>query len=329
MALWVIKGGARGEYEARMLEHKLVAIGWEELGDLSRVIGREGLEALYRRTYPDASRARMANQVAQLWAFRERIVIGDWVVVPWKTMQGIAVGRVESGYEYRGDLEPDMRHTRRVTWLRTDIPRAAFEQDLLYSFGAFMAVCQVTRNDAEARVRLVVEGRRAPSGEEPTPDVAEVAKDEILSYISRRFKGHHLARLVEGVFEAQGYVTRMSPPGRDGGVDILAGSGPMGLDEPRVCIQVKSGDGRLDVDVFRAFLGVKQQYNAQQGLLVGWGGFTQQALAEAATHFFTVRLWDRSQLLAAVLANYAGLPEDLRAELPLRQIWALRPIEPD
>jgi restriction system protein len=300
------------------------------LGDLSGVTEREALAAVYREAYPDASPSRMANHVGQLWAFVQRISVGDWVVVPWKTFQGIAVGRVESAYEYRDDLEPDMRHTRRVSWVKTDIARSAFEPDLLYSFGAFMTVCQVTRNDAEARVRLVVEGHPRPSnGEEPKPDVAEVAKDEILAFISRRFKGHHLARLVEGVFEAQGYVTRTSPPGRDGGVDILAGSGPMGLDAPRICIQVKSSDGRLDVDVFRAFLGVKQQYNAEQGLLVGWGGFTQPALAEAGKHFFSVRLWDKSQLLDAVLAHYARLPEDLRTELPLRQIWALRPTEPE
>ncbi|MHB9036592.1 MAG: hypothetical protein ACYC64_07985 [Armatimonadota bacterium] len=31
----------------------------------------------------------------------------------------------------------------------------------------------------------------------------------------------------------------MSPPGSDGGADILAGGGAMGFNPPRLCIQVK------------------------------------------------------------------------------------------
>ena len=30
------------------------------------------------------------------------------------------------------------------------MPRTAFEQDLLHSFGAFMTVCNISRNDAES-----------------------------------------------------------------------------------------------------------------------------------------------------------------------------------
>ena len=34
-----------------------------------------------------------------------------------------------------------------------EIPRSNFGQDLLYSFGAFMKVCRIGRNDAENQVR--------------------------------------------------------------------------------------------------------------------------------------------------------------------------------
>jgi hypothetical protein len=33
--------------------------------------------------------------------------------------------------------------------LRNDIPRAAFTQKLLYSFGAYMTVCKIERDNAE------------------------------------------------------------------------------------------------------------------------------------------------------------------------------------
>ena len=82
--------------------------------------------------------------------------------------------------------------------------------------------------------------------EEPI-DVGEYAKDQIVKHIGRKFKGHDLARLVEAILEAQGYVTRTSPPGPDGGVDILAAKGPLGFDAPRICIQVKSSATPIDV----------------------------------------------------------------------------------
>ena len=39
---------------------------------------------------------------------------------------------------------------------------------------------------------------------------------------------------------AEGYITEFSAPGPDGGVDILAGGGTLGFQEPRLCVQVKS-----------------------------------------------------------------------------------------
>ena len=36
-----------------------------------------------------------------------------------------------------------------------DIPRSNFDQDLLYSLGAFLTICEVKRNDAEKRIRAM------------------------------------------------------------------------------------------------------------------------------------------------------------------------------
>ena len=39
--------------------------------------------------------------------------------------------------------------------------------------------------------------------------------------------------------------------------------------------------------------------------------------------FFTIRLWDSGDLLAAILKNNEKFPDDLQAELPLKRVWAL------
>jgi restriction system protein len=332
MALWMVRAGRNGEQEEGALEHGVVSIGWNELPDLSSIRSRDELRALYEEYYPTETKMKVANAVGQIWAFISRIQTDDLAAIPLKTRSAFAIGRVKGPYQYRTDLRPNILHTRPVEWIQTDLPRTAFEQDqdLLYSFGAIMTVCQIKRNDAERRVRAILEGQRiawAPGAEEDEGveevDVEQVARDQILGHISTHFKGHALARLVDAVLQGQGYVTRVSEPGPDGGVDILAGAGPMGFDQPRLCVQVKSSESRADVNVLRSLQGTIGNFGAQQGLLVSWGGFTAPTLEEARHAFFAVRLWDSDGLIEAVLRNYDALPESVQAELPLKRIWAL------
>lgn len=334
MALWKVQLGKHGKQETAALEHNVVTIGWDDLGDLSKIRSREELENVYGGIYSEKRPNSVANQVGQIWAFLSRIQVNDWVACPLKTRSAVAIGVVQSGYEYRKDLGDRVHHTRRVKWLKTDLPRTAFDQDLLYSFGAFMTVCKIERNDAESRVRAIVEGKALP---QPVPesgsvseataielqDVEIFAKDQIQRFIAQKFRGHKLAELVEAVLKAQGDVTLRMAPGPDGGVDILAGSGPLGFGSPRLCVQVKSSDSPVDVGVLRELRGTMEANHAEHGLLVSWGGFKSSVLREGVPAFFKIRLWDQGDLLRQLLDNYDRLPETLKADLPLKRVWAL------
>jgi predicted Mrr-cat superfamily restriction endonuclease len=52
---------------------------------------------------------------------------------------------------------------RPVRWLKAEVPRDVFRQDLLYSFGAFMTVCEISRNDALQRVEAVIRQAAIPA----------------------------------------------------------------------------------------------------------------------------------------------------------------------
>ncbi len=337
MAVWLVRAGRYGEREDLALERGVVVIGWEELPDLSHINSREALQALMEQAYPHAKRNTIANWLGQVWTFIHRIQEGDLVVLPLKRRSAIAIGQITGPYQYRPDFPEDARHTRPVNWLQTDIPRSAFDQDILYSLGAFMTVCRIRRNNAEERIKAILEGRKPatslPKGEpeieegEAPVDLETYARDLIRQYIGRKFRGHDLERLVAAVLRAQGYKVLLPPVGADGGVDIVAGRGPMGFDPPRLCVQVKSSDHPQDIKVLRELQGVMKHFGAEQGLLVSWGGFKSTALNEARRVFFEIRLWDADDLLDALLDNYDRLPEDLRAELPLKRIWTLVPEE--
>jgi len=324
MSVWLVRAGSRGEQEEGALSNNVVTISWEELPDLSKIKTKEELSELYIKTYPTAKKMEAANHVGQIWRFLHEIQKGDLVVLPLKAQSAVAIGKVIGDYEY-GKITSNIKHIRRVEWIKT-LPRSAFDQDILYSLGAFMTVCKIERNDAENRIKKVLKGEKPPSdgeGHKEEIDIEEYARDQIIKFLNARLKGHDLARLVTAILNAQGYVTTMSPPGPDGGVDILASSGPFGFDNPRICVQVKSSLAPIDVSVLRELQGVMQKVRASQGLLVSWGGFTQRALQEARDSFFTIRLWDQGSILNEIFKCYDKFDSDLKAELPLKRIWAL------
>ena len=340
MAAWLVRAGRNGEFETVALEKGYAVIGWDRLQDLREIKNRDELYDVCQKAYPEKGRSAIANYVGQLWGFKEKIMIGDLIVLPLKTRAAIAVGKVEGPYEYRDDLPMGVRHARRVKWIRTDIPRSAFGQDLLYSLGAFMTVCRIKRNDAEKRIEAILQGKpdaivtQAEKGEpksdsenEVEIDYEEAALDQIREYIGRKFKGHGMARLVDSVLKAQGYHTRLSPEGPDEGADILAGKGKLGFDSPKICVQVKSSDSPIDVSVLRELEGVMKNFRAEHGILVSWGGFKGSVLKESTKSFFDVRLWDANDFVRVLLEGYDQLPEEIKAELPLQRIWAKVPEE--
>ena len=329
MAIWLVRAGGHGEREEAALEKGMVVLGWDDLPDLSAIKSGEALAQLLKDTYPDEGPNKLSNWNGQLWAFRERIQKDDLVILPLKRRSAIAIGRIAGAYSYQAE-GTDGYHKRPVKWLRTDIPRTAFDQDLLYSFGAFMTVCQISRNNAELRIKAVLEGKKVSGdgdqidADGPVPtDIPQYAEDRIRAFVEQKFKGHGLARLVDAVLQATGYTTAVSPPGPDGGVDIVAGRGPMGFDPPRLCVQVKSSSGPVNVEVIQRLHGSMKSVGADQGLLISWGGFNAKVPIEERNQFFSIRLWDSGDLIQALLENYEKLYPDIQAVLPLKRIWVL------
>jgi restriction system protein len=341
--IYLTRAGKRGEDEEFSLDHGLAIIGFQEVPSLEDSQDYDAVLKIVQDSLPGKKPRAIGNIAGQLWAFAVAMNKDDIVVLPRKLTSQIAIGRVKGPYRYQ-KVGGELRHTRPVDWVRPDVPRTAFEQDLLHSFGAFMTVCNVSRNDAERRVTAVMAGkpdpgpsvaREKPGGAPPTvepeevPDLGQLAHDQIVAHIQTRFAGHALATLVDAVLRADGWVTKLSPPGADGGVDILGGRGSLGLDDPRLCVQVKSQNAPADVTVYRTLQGTMQTYKAEQGLLVCWGGFNKVVLAEARQGHFTVRLWDSTDVVEAVYRTYEHLPAEIQADLPLKRAWMLVPEDTD
>jgi restriction system protein len=140
MSVWLVRAGKNGEREDEVLNNGIAAIGWTKLPDLSDIKSKEELKSRFDQVYPGKKKKSKANEVGQVWTFIHRMEEGDLVVLPSKFSASVAIGKIKGPYEYRKDLSAITFHTRPVEWIKTDISRTAFEQDLLYSLGAFMTV---------------------------------------------------------------------------------------------------------------------------------------------------------------------------------------------
>lgn len=336
--LWIVRAGRNGERELDAIEQGKLMLGFGDVGDLSVLGSREAIFDHLAEAMPDGGVNRRKNFAAQLNQFANVIAVGDLVVLPRKLTSGVAIGKVAGPYTF----EPEWvsRHTRLVSWLNEAVPRDAFKPDLRHSFGAFMTVCEIKRNKALERVQAVLATGQDPGAllgkqgkapvaapdedieaDEVATDIEDLAGQQIVSLIKSEFAGHALADLVAEILEVEGYTTRVSPPGADGGVDILAAGGTLGLGEDRICVQVKSGDGPANHDVVLRLIGSVSNSQARTGLLVSLGGVNSVAQKELDNNFFKLRLWQMSDLLRALYRTYGSLSAETRTKLPLKQIW--------
>lgn len=338
----MIRAGRLGERTDWALENGLVGGGWDGLPDLSSFReDREGLSELVE-SIVGSSKSRVANYTGQLWSMINRIKVDDFMVLSIKSTSQIAIGRVTKAYWY-DPSEPDLsrRHRLGVDWIRTDIPKSLVKQDLLYQLGSALTVFQVGNSDAEYRLGQLLEGKPDPGARssyvidrqnaevdenlaEPLEEALnfeELAQDEIARRLQEDFKGHDLSELVTALLECEGFTCRNSPPGADGGVDVLAGMGPLGMDSPRLVVQVKSQSGAVSDTVLQQLNGAINRYQADQALLVTFGGVTGPAKNYLETQYFSVRVWTLGEILRRLFEHYPKLSDEIRAKVPIKQIW--------
>ena len=197
-----------------------------------------------------------------------------------------------------------------------------------------------TLRDPEAfykeAVRLYREWKAKQPEEEP-PVVGEVEIEDKEASITfeqaeeqawAEIEQHHpydFQDLVASLLRAMGYhVSWVAPPGRDGGIDVLAWSDPLGTRPPRIKVQVKRLGTNVDVDGLRSFLALLGEDDV--GLFVTTSGFTKAAEQEARTQEKRkVTLVNLERLFDLWVEHYGKLDESAKRRLPLKPIYFLSP----
>lgn len=155
-------------------------------------------------------------------------------------------------------------------------------------------------------------------------EAEEQAWFEIDQYL-RGMNPFDFQELVASLLRAMGYhVSWTSPPGKDGGMDIIAWTDPLGTRPPRIKVQVKRQVQTIGVDGLRSFMSLLGEDDV--GIFVSMGGFTKDAEELARTQERRkVTLIGLEALFDLWVEHYAELTDDARRRLPLRPIHFLAP----
>jgi restriction system protein len=156
-------------------------------------------------------------------------------------------------------------------------------------------------------------------------EAEETAWAEIRDYLAN-MNPFDFQQLVAGLLKGMGYhVGWVAPPGPDKGTDIIAHSDPLGIEGPRLKVQVKrTPNSRITAENLRAFMSTLGESDV--GLFVAAGGFTKDAEKEArGQEKRRITLLDLEGLFDLWVEHYKAIPEEERSLLRLRFVPYLAP----
>ncbi|MFY9619658.1 MAG: restriction endonuclease [Pyrinomonadaceae bacterium] len=167
--------------------------------------------------------------------------------------------------------------------------------------------------------------------EEETPAKAatitlETAEEQAWQEIDQYLRGinpYEYQEIVASLLRAMGYhISWIAPPGKDGGIDILAASDPLGTKPPRIKVQVKRQEQKIDVNGLRSFMALLG--DGDVGIFVSVGGFTKDAEGEARNQEKRkITLLDNEKLFDLWAQYHTKLNDDDRRRLPLKSVHFL------
>ncbi len=324
--LWMIRAGAGAKLVDRFLEEGQVAIGWNDLGPIDRGVSRKEIAKRVSSTWPKYKKGKVAIIAGQIYRFINEIEVGDRVLTYDTGRRVYPLGTIKSSVGYDDSVE-ELARIRKVEW-EAEVIRDDISTTSKNTLGAISTLFLLS-DAAAAEVLSIAAGKKGVAAEteaeidiepEESLDSIRAQSRELIKDRINALDPYELQDLVAGVLRAMGYKTRVSAPGADRGVDIMASPDGFGFEQPRIIVEcrhrTRSTMGAQDI---RTFLGGR--HKDDKGLYVSTGGFTKDARYEAERASIPTTLMDLDQLVDAVIDQYEKLDSESRVLLPLAQLY--------
>lgn len=321
----MVRAGKGGHAFEDFLEQSVIAIGWNRLGDLSKVKDHDTLKTLFDTEYSDEKNRARSTGRSQLITFRFKIKKGDTVVTYDPNQRDYYLFTVLSDYKYNKNLIEDFPHIHEVK-PEGKVHRDSLSVSTRNTLGAIQTIfslngvidelfsphkAEIKEEDEETTIQSDREWLR----DEVLGRSHEFIKDQLLS-----LSWEEMQDVVSGILRAMGYRSKVSPPGSDRGKDIIASPDGLGLEKPRIRVEVKHRPKQaIDAPTVRSFLGALRQ--GDSGVYVATGGYTKEAHYEAERAQVPLTLVDLDELVSLLVEHYEKLDMESRALVPLVQVY--------
>jgi restriction system protein len=336
--MWMVRAGRGGEHLEFFLAGNVgIGFGGESIGPVGRSASRGDLVDRYKQAHPSSSDGKAVNAASQIYRFHNEIQSGDTVVTYDSETRRYFVGVVTGPSEFQKTGSPP--YLRSVSWEKK-ASRDALSVSTRNSLGSIMTLFLIPEDAAE-ELRAASQPMNAPDIERPRskPDPTEEEasfenlREEVLEKAGEFIEDllasldpYEMQDLIAGILRAMGYKTRVSPKGADRGVDIFASPDGLGLQEPRIFVEVKHRRNTpMGSQDLRSFLGGRQQ--GDRCLYVSTGGFRKDARYEAERSNIPLRLIDLPALRELVVEHYEQLEPEIRQLIPLTRLYW--PVDPN
>jgi restriction system protein len=323
--MWMVRAGEDAFLFDDFRNKDAVVIGWNDIGDLSNVSTPEQIKKIYREKRPEATNGNVNINAGQISRFRFDFKKGDYVVTYNPQDRKYLVGEIISDYKYDPKIAK-YYHARQVKWLG-EVLRDKLLTSTRNTLGAISTVFNLG-DDAKADVLRVLEGGGTQVAEDAEQEKAELTtiKEDVALKAQEFIKDKlsaldwdEMQELIAGLLRGMGYKTIVSPKGADRGRDIQASPDGLGLEEPRIVVEVKHRSGQMGSKDVRSFItGVG---HGNKGLYVSTGGFSKDAKYEAERSTTPITLIDIDMLVGLLIQYYDNLDMDTRSLIPLVKIY--------
>ncbi|WP_261338473.1 restriction endonuclease [Rhizobium leguminosarum] len=323
---WMVRAERDGRLFDAFKEKSAVAIGWNEVGDLSNVKTRKAISDLVTATWPETKPQSVAMVAGQLHRFVNEVDVGDMVVTYNPSRRVYMIGEIAGSYRYDTLVDPEDAQVRPVHW-QGEVSRDLLSVESRNSLGAISTLFRISNDVAAELKKAMVSGQPVKLEAVATTDATE---DDLFKSMESRAhefikdKVNALAwddmqELVAGLLRSLGYKTRVSDAGPDRGKDIVASPDGFGFESPRIVVEVKHRKGTMGAPDVRRFLGGRHPQD--KGLYVSTGGFTREARYEAERANIPLALMDLDDLVKSLLEQYGKLDLEAQQLVPLKRIF--------
>jgi restriction system protein len=320
----MVRAGERSRLFHEFKKDNIVAIGFSRVGDLTKANKPDEVKETVREYYPEWKPGQINSQAGQLNRFKFEFQIDDWVVTYSQEERIYLVGKFTSEYKYDKSRE-EYHHYRKVKW-EGEVPRDIVSTSSKNSLGAISTLFEISGTTKEEMLNLLkgkkTEQEDLDSQEAEMDSIKEDLKDKAFEFIKDKvlnLSWEESQELVAGVLRAMNYRTIISLAGPDRGKDIIASPDGLGLEDPRIIVEVKHRRGQMGATEIRSFLGGLRR--GSKGLYVSTGGFTKDANYEAERSDIPLTLVTLDLLVELIIQYYDHFDEEAKTLIPLDKIY--------